>query len=97
VKQGCLDQDSIRVLHSYIEQIRDAIGESHIFNMITENDMKGIQPMWISIMYQVLQAHNMIQCVDRQRTLPLVDLGVCHEVLRTMAQWYKLAGKTVFI
>ncbi|KAJ4295461.1 hypothetical protein N0V90_007473 [Kalmusia sp. IMI 367209] len=91
-KQGTLDPQTMRSLHSYIEQLRVVINRCRAFHGFEDNYLDGIQPTWCSLPYYAIRAYRLIEEADCEHTLPKIDMMLFVETLQIMAPKYKLAA-----
>lgn len=94
-KQGTLDQENLRFLHFYVEQLSEVIIKCRTVCGFRDNYLEGIQPTWCSLPFDALRAYKMIQDADIEQTLPKINMVYFKETLQIQAPKYRLAGKLV--
>ncbi|KAF1964507.1 hypothetical protein BU23DRAFT_61360 [Bimuria novae-zelandiae CBS 107.79] len=93
-KNTCtLDEQTMRSMHSHIEQMSAIISRCRIFHGFEENYLDGIQPTWCSLPYHAISSYRLIEEADTEKTLPSIDMTLFVEVLQTMAPKYRLAAR----
>ncbi|KAF1957216.1 hypothetical protein CC80DRAFT_547934 [Byssothecium circinans] len=96
-KHDSMDNDTLRLMHSIVTQIRDVIGHCRLMSGFTKNYMEGKPPTWFTLPLVLLVAARKIKTLDSENQLPNIDFSPCYELLKIMAPRYKLAGKCLHI
>lgn len=91
-KLAALDPDTMRSLHSHIDQLREVISLCRSYHGFEEDYLDNVQPTWCSLPYHAIRAYRLVEEADTQGVLPRINITLFVEILQSMAPKYRVAG-----